>query len=161
MGINQAMKLANQIFCFDPTKYAKKDVEWYYGPTGVVKTRSAWEDMVAYLQEKGLGIEHAYRMPIQQKDSIWFDGYFGQKVVLMEELRPGVIPYATLLQLLDGYEVVAPKKGGFVRWNPEKIWITSCFKPEEIYPVLNQLDNIAQLKRRITHVTHFVVLKEE
>lgn len=117
--------------------------------------------MTAYLEENELGIEQTYRMPIQQKDSIWFDGYFGQRIVLMEELRPGMIPYATLLQLLDGYEVIVPKKGGFVRWNPERIWITSCFKPEEVYPVLNQLDEIAQLKRRITHVTHFVVLKEE
>jgi hypothetical protein len=31
-------------------------------------------------------------MPIQQKDTTWFDGYFGHKAVLIEEMRSGMIP---------------------------------------------------------------------
>jgi hypothetical protein len=57
-----------------------------------------------------------YRLSVQQKDSFCADGYMGQQAVLIEELRPGAIPYSTLLQLLDGYDVMVPKKGGFVKW---------------------------------------------
>jgi hypothetical protein len=159
-GINQAIRLQGQIWSFDPSHFEIKNIQWYWGTSGLGKTKSATSEMQRYCEENGI-TGGCWRMPIQQKDSTWFDGYFGHPLVLIEEMRPGMIPYATLLQLFDGYDVMVPKKGGFTRWCPKRIWVTSCYSPDQCYPILTQLDSLSQLKRRITHVTHFVAIGDQ
>lgn len=54
----------------------------------------------------------------------WFDGYCGQRVVLFDDYY-GDVPFGLFLKVLDRYRVNVPVKGGFVSWQPERIFVTS------------------------------------
>ena len=59
----------------------------------------------------------------------WFDGYCGQRIALLDDFR-GELTVGFLLRLLDRYPMQVPVKGGFVNWNPRRIYITSNHLPE-------------------------------
>lgn len=73
----------------------------------------------------------------------WFDGYTGQKTLLLDDFY-GDIPYSQLLKVLDRYPLQVPIKGGFVHAQWDTVIITSNKQPEFWYP------EITALKRRIT-----------
>jgi len=78
----------------------------------------------------------------------WFDGYTGQEVILLDDYAndsQSRYPYSFFLQLLDGYEMQVPVKGGFVRWNPKIILITSNTHPSQWY--VPKMDVNAMLRR--------------
>lgn len=77
----------------------------------------------------------------------WFDGYAGQKVALFDDFR-GEIPLAGMLKALDRYDNQQPIKGGFVWFNPVRIFITSNEPPESWYPDAARV-SIDALRRRI------------
>lgn len=113
-------------------------VEVLIGATGVGKTRYVHE--LARIHFGGdLWIYDG------EKDKEWFDGYVGQRVALFDDFR-GEIHFSRLLRLLDRYPCQVPVKGGFVRWNPERIFITSNVSYEWWYD-LRQPD-LAALERR-------------
>lgn len=121
-------------------------VRWYYGETGTGKTRRAIADAG----------EHDYW--ISTGSLQWFDGYHGQNVAILDDLRSDSCPWNFLLRLLDKYTINVPIKGGFVRWKPRLIIITAPCLPEEMF--VNHTnhevwDSIEQLKRRIDTFTHF------
>ncbi len=94
----------------------------------------------------------------------WFDGYWGQKYAIIDEIRAKNWPYDLMLRLLDGYQVRLPIKGGFTIWKPEIIYITSPLHPRHLYK--GQLEynvdgGIDQLLRRITTITELVSSEEE
>lgn len=128
------------------TEYKKKEVIWCWGPTGTGKTR--W----SYAQ-----IPKDEDFWVSNKDSAWFDGYYGQKYVIIDELRAGTWPYREMLRLLDGYEIRLPIKGSFIIWNPIKILITTPYGPEETYKgqITFGDGSIDQLLRRITEIKEF------
>lgn len=81
------------------------------GAPGTGKTRYAYHyDM------------HLFRVP--SPDLRWFDGYVGQRTVLIDDYT-GLAPGSLLLQLLDIYPIDVPVKGSFVAWNPATIFLTS------------------------------------
>lgn len=86
-------------------------------------------------------------------DYQWFDGYKGQDIVLFDDFR-GEYPLALLLRLLDRYPMSIPIKGGFTKWAPRKIYITSNEPPRNWYPTA-QFRSMGALLRRI-EVTHEV-----
>lgn len=86
----------------------------------------------------------------------WFDGYVGQEDVLINEFRDTFCKLHMLLELLDGYELKVPIKGGFTHWYPKRIIFTSIYPPEELYS-LNEIDSIQQLLRRIKRT---IVMKD-
>ncbi len=87
-----------------------------YGRPGTGKTRLAYEF------EPGL---YACVSPSLQ----WFDGYVGQRVCLIDDFRGGEVSASFLLRLLDIYPLEVPTKGGFCRWIPERIFITTNESP--------------------------------
>ena len=50
-----------------------------------------------------------YNVPEPNNGSLWFDGYRGQKTILLDDFY-GWIKYHTLLQITDGYPYQAPTK---------------------------------------------------
>lgn len=138
----QAMRVAQLLHGIQPLSHAykKKRVYWVHGPTGMGKTKMAMEAC-----PEG-GTYHA-------TTGKWFDGYMGEKYVVIDELRAKNWPYDLMLRILDGYEMRLPVKGGFVIWYPEEIWITAPMSPQAMYAgTLQHHGSIDQLLRRITRV---------
>lgn len=105
----------------------------YWGPTGVGKSRRAWE-------EAGLD---AY--PKDPNTKFW-DGYRGQSHVVIDEFR-GRICISHLLRWLDRYPVLVEIKGSSTVLKATTIWITSNLHPNDWYPDLDELTKAALLRR--------------
>jgi hypothetical protein len=96
------------------------DVRAYVGPTGVGKSRSAWERF-----------PHLFPVPLSGRGkSDWFDGYIGQRVVLIDDFLGDEYDVGFFLKLTDRYKMQVPVKGGFFPWIPEVIIITSNLHPD-------------------------------
>lgn len=133
-----------------------KQIYWFYGGTGLGKTRRAWEEATK-LSPDGEDIWVS-------NDSLkWFDGYMGQKNVIIDDFRTGK-DYCTfnfLLRLLDRYPLRVPVKGGYMEWEAENIWITTIKNPQDLYTFEgNVREDIGQLERRITKVVNFDIQEE-
>lgn len=94
-----------------------------------------------------------YNVPEPINGTVWFDGYRGQKTILLDDFY-GWLKYHTLLQITDGYPMMLPVKGAFVHKQWNTVIITSNKPPEEWYP---NVDNIDALKRRISSVQNVTV----
>ncbi len=106
------------------------------GATGVGKTRRATEDGEDY-----------FFMPCS--DKMWFDGYRGQKTLIIDDFY-GNIKYSFLLRILDGYSLQLPVKGGFIRAQWTKVFITSNAEVCDWY----KAGLTPALKRRISTIIH-------
>jgi len=95
------------------------EVHWYWGETGVGKTRRAFHEdpKLYYVVDKGK----------------WWDGYTGQSTILFDEFY-GEIQMKNMLRWLDGYPCQVPIKGGFVWAHWTKVYITSNTDPKQMYP---------------------------
>lgn len=80
----------------------------------------------------------------------WFDGYCGQRIALLDDFR-GELSIGFMLRLLDRYPMQVPIKGGFVNWNPRRIYITSNHLPEFWYDDVDRVSMDA-LNRRINRL---------
>ncbi len=130
----------------------KPQVFWLYGPTGSGKTRYAISNA------KG-----DYWISSEPK---WFDGYSGQETAILDDLRAGSYEFNWLLRLLDRYNVLVPIKGGFVNWEPKRIFITAPAEPRKVFinhETGEPWDRIEQLERRIDRVIDMEVheIKDE
>lgn len=127
------------------TRKPVPEVHWFYGPTGSGKTRTAVEES----EGKDTWIS---------SDGKWFDGYHGQDVAILDEVRTGTYSFPFLLRLLDRYELSVPVKGGFARWIPSHIYITAPVRPEDMFvnhETQEPWDHLDQLIRRITEFREF------
>ena len=132
-----------------PEKYKKRLIIWFKGPTGEGKTRTAIQIAERYYEEDYW---------ITNDNLRWFDGYNSQKVAIIDDFRKTMLTdWNFLLRLLDGYNLIVQIKGGFVKWNPSVIIITSPATPEEAFQWVNkngeteEWDKQDQLTRRLVH----------
>lgn len=121
-----------------PKKWREVKTLVYWGPTGTGKTRKAMEE------------ESVYKLNTNSNGRLWFDGYEGESVLLLDDYY-GWIRYGELLTILDGYPYRCEIKGGhtWARW--EKVIITSNEEPEKWYRGIE----LSALKRRINETIHF------
>lgn len=119
----------------------EREVKVYWGPTGVGKSRLAWQEATL----------EAY--PKDPRTKFW-DGYRGQEHVVIDEFRGG-IDIAHLLRWFDRYPVNVEIKGAATTLKATKIWITSNLPPEQWYMDLDQQTKDALLRR--LNVTHMYV----
>lgn len=122
----------------------EKEVRWYYGATGTGKSHAAHEECDP---------DDTWIAKTQQGQLQWFDGYYGQKNVIMDDFRASWLRLNELLRLTDKYWMSVPVKGSFVPWTPKLIIITTPRSIDETYNSENE--DIDQLKRRIRTVKHF------
>lgn len=71
--------------------------------------------------------------PNSKGGAMWWDGYCGQKVVILDDYRPWWCPFSFMLRLLDRYPIQVQVKGGFVNFVPEKIVITTPKNVEDTF----------------------------
>jgi len=109
---------------------------------GVGKTRKVFDDETDIYMYPGQG---------------WFDGYFGQDIVLFDDFSGSEFKITYLLKLLDRYPMSVPIKGAFVQWVPRKIYITSNLDPDSWYPGAHE-EHRAALRRRLKTVCHMTTL---
>lgn len=90
------------------------EVTWLWGATGVGKTRQVME------------MESVYKLdpPYQ-----WFDGYEGEDILLLDDFDNETIARGMLLNILDGYRLRLPIKGGHTWAEWTKVFVTSNEHP--------------------------------
>lgn len=111
------------------------------GETGCGKTRAA----VSYSKD--------YYVLSCGESNIWFDGYKGEDVLILDDFDGSNFNLSFLLRVLDGYKCRLPIKGSFRMALWTKVIITSNIKPEAWYNA-NPIRQAA-LKRRIDFVKVF------
>jgi len=138
----QQIKVAEKFleYCED-TRNWKPTVRWYYGATGVGKSRRCrveCDGMDIYVKNSG---------------NKWWPGYDGHSHVIIDDFREDWWPLETMLALLDRYEYVVECKGGQRQFLATDIWITTPHHPREHW--LGRGD-INQLLRRIDIIEEIV-----
>lgn len=81
----------------------------------------------------------------------WWNGYAGERMVVIDDFDTSDFPYRVLLRVLDRYPMQVETKGGFRHFSPEIIAITSSVDVDIWYP--GHL--IPELKRRIDATLQF------
>lgn len=110
-------------------------VLWIWGPAGAGKTRLA----------KSLIGDDDYYIKDNTK---WWDGYYGEKIVLVDDFRPDAWRFEALLRLCDRGQYRVEVKGAYVEILALVVLIT-CPDPPSKYWFGNDL---AQIGRRLTKV---------
>jgi len=120
------------------------EVSVLVGPPGVGKT------LVPVLRH---GYDKIYTMTKLNKGAIWFDGYQGEEVLVVDDFDSGwSVEYRALLRILDGHPLRLPVKGGFTYALFTKVYITTNAALRDWYP---KESDLAALQRRITRTVVF------
>lgn len=116
-----------------------------FGGTGVGKTYAAVNLMCNktdyYIAE----------CPSTSGSKLWFNGYEGQKCLILDDFSGSFCDFRFLLRLLDVYKLKVEVKGGFAWATWTTVIITTNIQPGEWYPIGIDL---APLKRRIHEIRH-------
>lgn len=152
----------NALVCARFPKFVAKHLEWqtpqlrnnlkvelHCGPTGSGKTHYAFQRY-----------PDLFNMPVKSGQTLWFNGYSAQAVVLIDDFKGG-FGLDNLLRLLDKYPIQVETKGGMVWFQPNLIILTSNFKEEEWYDYHRRAEHLAALKRRITNRYKWSLFKTE
>lgn len=121
----------------------KTTVHWYYGDTGTGKSKLAYETAVATGS-------YYYKDPTNK----WWDGYFQQDVVIIDDYRRDFCTFAHLLRLFDRYPLSVEFKGGTIQFASKVIIVTTPKSPKETWEG-RSCEDLAQLTRRISTVRFF------
>lgn len=109
---------------------------WYYGPTGVGKSHTAFENFTP---------ETHYVVP---NDNGWWDGYTQQETIILNDFR-GHISYNELLQMVDKYPFSVKRRNREpMPFISKTVIITSSLSPEQVYHNRHDEDKLEQLLRR-------------
>ena len=106
--------------------FRKLEVVYVEGETGQGKTKGVYDRHNA---------KDIFRISQDNTNSFKFDGYQGEKILLLDELRPNQIATSYLFQILDGYPMRVNVKGGYMWAQWEKIYITTCYSLDNWYKV--------------------------
>ena len=124
---------------------------WLSGPSGLGKTRYAVD--FARVNTLPYFITSGWRDP--------FENYNGQKVLILDEIRPHSVNYQDLLQLLDPYnfEKMLSARYHNVLFRSDVIIVTSVYSPLDFYKELKvsdkKIDTFDQLNRRLGSISFF------
>lgn len=147
VGTHQEIKVAESYLLWnEPCRDWKPQVLWYYGATGVGKSRKArW-----YAESIGYCPSSVYTKCDGAK---WWPGYDRHEFVIIDDFRPSWWCLTEMLSLLDRYEKKVEYKGGYRQFVPRTIVVTSALPPQNCYEATGEAIN--QLLRRIDEVCFF------
>lgn len=111
-----------------------------YGPTGKGKTYSA----VNFIA--GCKDYYICEAPSHKDSKLWFDGYEGQRYLILDDFEGSFCSFRYILRLLDKYKLKIEVKGGFSWATWTTVIITSNIHPSGWYTAVDT----APLKRRLT-----------
>lgn len=89
-----------------------------------------------------------------QKGQIWFDGYEGQRLLIIDDFDATLCSIGYMKVLLDKYKLRLPIKGGHVWAAFTQVIITSNSMPNTWYIGASEADSAA-LARRLHHIRHY------
>lgn len=149
MKWSKAIKEARRVYLEANTPHWRAvKVNVLYGPTRSGKTSSV------YRQHDP---DDVFKLTIKQSGNVWFDGYEGQSVLLIDDFY-GQIKVSYMLQLLDGYRQLLEIKGDHVaaQWNT--IYITSNDHPMDWYSGYCNLSCAVMhaVQKRISSITKVI-----
>ena len=113
-------------------KWRPVETIWLWGEPGSGKTRTVME------------MDNVYKWDSPYQ---WFDGYAGEKILLIDDYESGEISARQLKNLLDGYQYKLNIKGGYTYAKWEKVYITSNYSIRSMPEW-----EVAGIKRRITEI---------
>lgn len=116
----------------------KLKVFWLYGPPGTGKSQFCYDQ------------DEDVFSPISEK---WWDGYNGEKRILIDDFRPNWCSFDKLLKLLDKYPLRIEAKGTSMQAQWNTVYITTPHNIDNTF--INSEENLAQLHRRVTDVIEF------
>ncbi len=108
-----------------PSGRGEMTIRWFWGPTGSGKTRAVRTIVDA------LGKDVYWLNP--SPTGVWWNGYDGQEIVVMDELRAGWFPHNILLRIFDRSPYRAPFHGGSVALENSLFLITTNNSPNVLY----------------------------
>ncbi len=134
-------------------KYVRKrkrcipETRWFHGVTGAGKTH-AIKQAITTMGGDPYGDDCYW-----WNGSKWWDGYDGERHVVMDELRGNKsgIGIEILIRILDGNPLYLDQKGAGTGFSATHIWITSPDPPELVY----DYEDGQQLRRRCLDTKHF------
>ncbi len=90
--------------------------------------------------------EGGYYKPDLSKSSLWYDGYQGERTLILDDFRGTSMKFEELLKVLDGHQLQLPIKGGhtYAMWT--RVVITSNTTPDEWYYRLNRYAHNSQFE---------------
>lgn len=124
-----------------------------YGETGTGKTFSA-VNVIA--RDKTY---HKLSASCMKGGKIWFDGYEGQEVLILDDWDGGCCSHSYLKTLLDVYPLRVENKGGHAWAVWKTVVITSNSPPRDWFLRLDGHEDqtiVDPLKRRITEIRHYL-----
>lgn len=136
--------------------YRDIKVVWHVGGSGEGKSYSYIDLCCRYGDDKVY-----FFSDYANKGVGGFDGYCGEEILFIDELKKSSLPYELLLLILQGYrsQIHCRYANCYALW--KEVHITSIYPPEEIYKsVVNDedrgIDTVKQLLRRInTFIYHY------
>lgn len=120
-----------------------KTVKVFMGGAGKGKTLKAFEEMP----------DGDYYVKMSTNN--WWNGYEGQKTILIDDFNGTGIEFKEFLRITDRYPCQVETKGGMKELNADTIYITTDVEPAEWYPMDDTGNIAAQVTRRITEIVRF------
>jgi len=143
-AFNQCFKSIDRYRSYTPPiRKHELTVHLFVGKPRTGKTRFAFE-----------GNDDLYYQPIGK--DMWFNGYRGQKSVLIDDFS-GNLRLCDLLRFLDRYPIQVPTKGSFVWYMPDEVIVTTNFHPKDWYNYEknNRKASELALRSRFHHLWNF------
>lgn len=123
----QQLKFAESLYKYKQytSLVYKRNIYWYYGVTGGGKSHTAKNEAFnVYNEMPWIGT------PTR---SGFFNGYFGQKAVVIDDLRYDTLPFEILLSITGEDPFIVNVKGGYCIWEATDIWITTPLSIDETF----------------------------
>lgn len=124
------------------------EVMVFTGPTGSGKTHAALQ----YCRAQGDGNDW-FLLSHEGSGTMWFDGYEGESILVLDEFRGSWCKYSWLLRVLDKYPLRLPIKGGHTWALWTKVIITTTHPWQTWYDVADTATG--ELQRRLHWLVSF------